>query len=335
MILHPGVIALFAGSILISLMLLYAAYNGLRILLRWDIASGSELQLNLERRTYLISTVMSYAFGFQILSLFLFIYTADVLSPLFVGAMCAAGSLNVNGWGYPTVVLKTVDTILAGLWLVINYTDNKAYDYPLIKVKYGYLLLIAPFLLSETIMQATFFLGLKPNIITSCCGTLFSVTSAGTASLLASLPHRPTELAFYSIMVGTISQGIYFYFKGKGAYLFSITSILAFFIFIAALISFISPYFYELPTHHCPFCILQSEYGYIGYPLYAGMTLGAIFGLGAGAIEPFRNIQSLAGIIPSTQRRFALISVASVSLTLLIVLCGIAFSNLRMTQVLQ
>jgi len=35
-----------------------------------------------------------------------------------------------------------------------------------------------------------------------------------------------------------------------------------------AILSFISVYFYELPTHHCPFCILQKEYGYVGYPLY-------------------------------------------------------------------
>ena len=39
---------------------------------------------------------MTYPFGFQLASLFLFIYTADHLHPLFVGAMCAAGTLYVN-----------------------------------------------------------------------------------------------------------------------------------------------------------------------------------------------------------------------------------------------
>src|SRR3972149_261257 len=100
MIFHQAILALLIGSVLICFLLLYSAYYGIQILRRWDLPSGSELQLSLERRTYLLSTMIAYAFGFQLLSLFLFIYTADHLSPLFVGAMCAAGTLNVNGWGY-------------------------------------------------------------------------------------------------------------------------------------------------------------------------------------------------------------------------------------------
>jgi hypothetical protein len=61
-------------------MLGYSVYEGVRIIRHWDIDSGSEYQLDLERRTYLISTLMAYAMGFQLFSLFLFIYTADILS---------------------------------------------------------------------------------------------------------------------------------------------------------------------------------------------------------------------------------------------------------------
>jgi hypothetical protein len=139
-------------------MLCYSAYYGVRILKNWNIKSGSELQISLERRTYLISSVVAYAFLFQLVSLFLFIYTADDLSTLFVGAMCAAGSLNVNGFGYPTIILKIVNFLLAGLWLVVNFTDNRGYDYPLIKKKYLILLLITPFIITETILQANYFL---------------------------------------------------------------------------------------------------------------------------------------------------------------------------------
>jgi len=59
MIFHPAIIALLLGSILISFMLLYSAFYGMQILKGWTIKSGSELQLSLERRTYLISTVMN------------------------------------------------------------------------------------------------------------------------------------------------------------------------------------------------------------------------------------------------------------------------------------
>ncbi|MGZ8196475.1 MAG: hypothetical protein ACXWTH_12690, partial [Methylosarcina sp.] len=77
MILNPTIIANLLAAYIASFMVLYAAYYGVQILRRWNIESGEELQLILERKTYLISTVLSYVFGLQLLSLFLFIFTAD------------------------------------------------------------------------------------------------------------------------------------------------------------------------------------------------------------------------------------------------------------------
>ncbi len=81
------------------------------------------------------------------------------LHPFFTGAMCAVGSLNVNQWGFPVVILKVITFLLAGLWLIINFTDNRGFDYPLIKVKYLLLLIIAPLILAETIIQSQLFSG--------------------------------------------------------------------------------------------------------------------------------------------------------------------------------
>jgi hypothetical protein len=329
---HPGIIALLLGSILTTSMLVCAAYEGARIIRNWDISSGSELQLELERRTHLISTVMSYALGLQLLSLFLFVYTADTLSPLFVGAMCAAGSLKVNGFGYPAVILKIVNFLLAGVWLVVNYTDNKAYDYPLIKTKYGLLLFTTPFLVAEAIVQGKYLLGLKPDIITSCCGTLFTADAKNVMAELIALPRTLSQTAFYSSVTVTIALGLYFYLKGKGAYLFSISSLVLFPVSIVALISFISIYLYELPTHHCPFCILQAEYGYVGYGIYVMLLVGTISGVGVGSIMPFRKIKSLTEVLPRIQRRLALISILSFSAFVLIVGCGILFSRLSLAE---
>lgn len=331
MIFHPGIIALLLGSMLTTAMLGYSAYEGLRILRNWDIASGSELQLELERRTYLISTIMSYVLGFELLSLFLFVYTADTISSLFVGAMCAAGSLKVNAFGYPAVILKMVNFLMAGLWIIINYTDNKAHDYPLIKVKYGLLLFITPFLVVDTIMQSSYLLGLKPNIITSCCGTLFTADAQNIMSDLIALPRAVSQAAFDSSVTITLAAGLYFYRYGKGAYLFSISSLMMFFVSIVAIISLISIYFYELPTHHCPFCILHQEYGYVGYWIYATLLVGAVSGMGVGALMPFRKIHSIKEVIPRIQKKLALISILSYAAFVSIVGYGILFSNLTMS----
>ncbi len=118
MILNPAIIALILGSMLVSAFAVYASVIGLQIIRWWDIRSGSERQLELERKTYLVSTILSYMLGFELLSLFLFVYTADHMHGLFVGAMCAAGSLNVNDFGYPTLVIKMVAFISCGIWII-------------------------------------------------------------------------------------------------------------------------------------------------------------------------------------------------------------------------
>lgn len=330
MIFHPATIALYLSSILISLMILYSVFYGIQILRRWDIQSGSELQLGLERKTYLIATLLTYLFGFQWISLFLYIHTADHLHDLFVGAMCAAGTLYVNSYGYPALILKVVNFLLAGLWLILNYTDNRGYDYPLIKKKYLLLLFFAPFLWVETILQMNFFLQLRPDVITSCCGTLFSTDRPSIASEIVSLPSIPMKGVFSLALISTVALGFFFYRRGKGGYLFSSMSAVSFVISIASLISFISLYFYELPTHHCPFCILQKEYGYVGYPLYITLLGGSITGMGVGILMPFRKIASLREVLPSIQKRAALTSVLLYLIFLMIITYQIFFSAFRL-----
>jgi hypothetical protein len=306
MILHPPIVALLVGSVLVSFLLLLASWHAVRILRHWDLTSGSELQLGLERRTYLVSTVMGYACAFQLVSLFLFVYTADDLAPLFVGAMCAAGTLYASPFGYLTLILKAAGAILAGAWLLVNHADNRGRDYPLIRQKYGFLLGLTPVVLAETATQAAYFAGLKADVITSCCGSLFSATTSGVASELAALPRMPTKVAFYAVIAALLIAGTWFRRRGSGGYLVAGLSVLALLTSIAALISFISLYIYELPTHHCPFCILQSEYYFIGYPMYALLFGGVIAGLGLGLLYHRRRTPSLGSILPPLTRRLSL-----------------------------
>jgi len=327
MMLHPSILALFCSSLLISLMTLYAACYGILILRRWDITSGSELQLALERRTYLISTIVGYFLVFQLVSLFLFIQTADSICHLFVGAMCAVGTLTVNGFGYPTLLLKVITFMLAGLWLILNHTDNRGYDYPLIRAKYLLLIVAAPFVVAESVLQATFFLKLTPDIITSCCGALFSQTSRGIASEIAAAPSIPMKIAFYGCILVTGAAGARFWLRGRGAYLFGTLSGVSFPVSIAAMVSFISLYFYQMPSHHCPFCILQQEYGYVGYPLYALLLSGTVTGLGVGLLQPFRSKTSLKEVLPGVQRKLAAVSLLCLIIFTVIVTWRMVFTS--------
>ena len=314
MILHPGILALTVGSLIVLAMLLYAYTIAIKILRNWNINSSTEEQLLLERKTYLVSTMVQYSLAFEIISIFLFIYTADDIHRLLVGAMCATGSLNANSLGFPALYAKIVMFFLSAAWIALNYIDNCAEDYPLIKTKYLFLVFLIPVAITEIFLQTNYFLNLSPNVITSCCGVLFSEEGESIASSLASFPVLPMKIVFYGSVLNMTFIGILMYRRpnSRYAWIFSFAALAMFIISILSVISFISLYFYQLPTHHCPFDILQAEYYYIGYPLYISLFSGSFFGMMVGPISIFRHISSLREVIKKAQQRWTLISVAGV-----------------------
>ena len=330
MIFQPAILALLGSSLLTSFAVLYAAGYGVKILAAWDLRSGSESQLRLERQTYLVSTMLAYVLVMQLFGLFFFIATADRLHVLFTGAMCAAGTLNVNGFGYPDLILKLVNFLLAGVWLVVNHADTKGYDYPLIRFKYAFLVVFTPLIVTEAILQCGFFFNLRADVITSCCGSLFSPESGGIASEMAALPARPSMMLSFMAIAATVVAGAYFYSRGKGGTFFSLVSTLAFGTALAAMVSVFCLYIYELPTHHCPFCILQKEYGYIGYVLYAALLGGAVAGLSVGFLSPFRGRGSMAAVIPALQRKLVVTTVILYGIFAVLILLRIFWSPFRL-----
>ncbi len=311
MILHPGVIALIIGSGIVLLLVLYASALGIKIIRRWDIKSSSEEQLSLERKTYLVSTLVQYALAFEILSVFLFIYTAEDIHTLLAGAMCATGSLNANAFGFPTLYIKIISFFISASWIAINHIDNKSEDYPLIRMKYKLLTAVLAVMIIEFIFQLEYFLRINPNVITSCCGVMFSEKGEGLASSLAAFPVLPAKILLYSLFAVTIANGISVYSTQRKpfTYMFSIFACMFFISSVTAIISFISLYFYQIPTHHCPFDVLQKEYYYVGYPIYAFLFTGSFLGIIVGILEPFKKIASMSKIVLNAQRRWSLYAI--------------------------
>ena len=331
MILNPAIITLIAGSVLITAYALYASLFGLQIIRHWDIHSGSERQLELERRTHLISTVVTHLFGLALFSAFLFIYTGDHLHRLFVGAMCAAGTLNVNAYGYPLLLIKMLNIFLCGLWLILNATDGLGVDYPLIRPKYRFLIVITGLLALETVLTLNYFGALKADVITSCCGTLFSTDTQTVAGGLAAMPAYATSVVLFSGIAMLLRTGIHFQLKGRGARLFGWLSAGMLVIGIIAVIAVVSVYYYELPTHHCPFCLLQADYHYVGYPLYLALFIGGITGAGVGMIDWFRGTPSLRMAVPRLQKRLCLWSMAGYIVFVIIAAYPMVFSDFKLS----
>jgi hypothetical protein len=328
MIMQPGVIALLLGSGITLVLLVFASFLGVKIWRNWDIGSNSEAQLSLERKTYLVSTLVKYGLLFEIVSVFLFIYNADDLHNLLVGAMCATGSLNANSFGFPALYTKIGVLFLAAAWITLDRLDSRAEDYPLTRKKYKLLLFIVPLVVAGYVLQIEYFAGINPDVITSCCGVLFSEGGTGVGSSLASLPVRGTEVVFFSIFLAVLAAGLIAMKTGRRFFmiLLAVLSASFFFVSIAAIVSFISLYFYQNPTHHCPFDMLQGGYYYAGYPMYASLFTGSFFGTMAGVIHPLRKIRTLSAIVPGVQRRWAVIAVAAFTIFVVIILIPIVFT---------
>ena len=330
MILSPAIISLILSSLLTALFAVYASAVGYRIIRHWQLDSGSELQLRLERKTYLVSTVMAALFGISLFCLFFFVFTVDGLHPLFVGAMCAAGALNVNPYGYPVLFVKVATCVLGGIWLIVNHADGKAVDYPLIRFKYKLLIVIAGLLIFEVLLLVGFFWRMAPNLITSCCGTLFSADADTIAGRLATLPSIPAKVIFYLSVVLTLRTGSHFFLTARAAPIFSYLSAWLFGFSFIAIMAFISLYIYELPTHHCPFCLLQKEYYYIGYPLYLSLFGAGITGMSVGVLNRLKGPDSMRSVIPAMQKKLALVSMAAFIVFTAIATYPIVFSDFRL-----
>ena len=305
MLLHPPVLALLLISVLVAAGLVLATPFALRVVRRWDLASGSEAQVRLERGTYLVSTGVALVLLAQTLSLGLFVFVAEGLSTQITGAMCATGTLNANAFGFPTLALKVLLFFGAAAWLAVDRLDREGVDYPLVRGKYALLLALTPLALAEATLQLLYFALLSPEVITSCCGSLFSAEGAGVAAEVAALPAAPAMVAFYLAGALVVVLAARTWRSARGGVALGVAAALAFAVALAGVVSFVSVYVYESPHHHCPLCLLKGGYDYLGYPLYGVLFAGTACALAAAVSGPFARIPSLAQAAPPRASRCA------------------------------
>ncbi len=332
MILHPGILALLSSSVIIVVIMLGACWYGIRILIRWNPDSSSEEQLQLERKTWLVSSLLNYALFAQIVSAILFVFTADDIHRLFVGAMCATGALNANLVGWLVLLIKGGLLFCASIWVVFNRLDQKTEDSPLVKKKYLLLLLMTPLVAFDLYTQWLYFTGLQPEVITSCCGSLFTAEGEGVAAELAALPAGQAMTLFFSM------SGLYLVFLLLALFMRSslirmalfVVSVIFFFVSLGGVVSFISLYVYQMPSHHCPFDMLQHHYGYVGYPLYAGLFCATLFGLLPGLAQPLKIYNSLKREIEQAEKLWLYSALAGLGLFLVCACWQMVFGGLKL-----
>lgn len=303
MILHPPVLALIVAALISAGFVGWASLFAIRLLRHWNLASGSQTQIDLEKGAYLVAVILRFVMASELAALVLFVFNADRMASMFVGAMCAVGAFNASVYGFPALGVKIALFFGAGLWLALDVVDGQGRDYPLTRLKYGALLALAPLAFADAGLTLAYFLDLKADTLTSCCGKLFSAEKPTIAAEMAGLNPKVALLllAAASIVVLGVAAAAQRLPRAHGLY--GVMSVVFFGVALAAVVSAISLYVYEHPHHHCPFCLLKREYHYFGFLLYAFLFAGTALGLAAGVIGSIPTPASLQMIAPRAARK--------------------------------
>jgi hypothetical protein len=239
---------------------------------------------------------------------------------MFVGAMCAVGTLNVNAFGFPALNAKIAVFFLAAMWLAINHIDSRARDYPLVRIKYAPAALLRrcwrqcldraailprPQGRCHHLLLRQPVLGRQPD----AGGRGLALEAAAGDVAVLRQPRRGDRAG--GLALATAAAGAHCRLCAGGGERAGLRRdhrrhpVLCLALHLRA------------PAPPLPFCILKPEYGYQGYWLYLPLFTATAAGLAAGAVQPFARIDSLREIVPGFSRNLAAIAANGYALTAL------------------
>ena len=268
-------------QIVLFVLLFIAFYFSVFIIKNWNYEKTTSSQYKLEKTSYLVILIIFFTLIVKIFLMPYFTYSIDNLSHIIPGAMCAAGVIKANNYGEILLALKLVILFCIGIWLIINSLDLKEKTYPYTKKKFIFYIFIFSLILIETTLDILYLSNISTKEPVMCCSVIFGSNAVGnkisfnlTIPILVGL--------FYLTFLLTIFSNIQ-----KQKLINFIINIFFLYISYYAVTYFFSTYIYQLPTHQCPFCMLQKEYFFIGYFIWTTLFLGTFFGIASFVVPIF------------------------------------------------
>ena len=280
-LLSNEVIVYLLSETVLYILLFIAFLSTLGLLKRWNFDVFTTEQFALENRSYLVMTIIFFVMLLKVVLLPYFVYTIDNLSNLIPGAMCGAGVIKANEYGNPLLSLKIIILFLSGLWLSMNSIDLKAKSYPYMKLKSWFFVLIFLLFSAEFLLDILYFTHIETTNPVSCCSVIFGQTG-GVNGLPFGLDISKLLILFYLLFALVILTTV-----SEMAVMSIIASLLFGVIAYYSVVYFFGTYIYELPTHLCPFCMLQDHYFYVGYLLWGLLLLGLFLTIDAAIMQSF------------------------------------------------
>jgi len=280
MLLTPEIITIYILNLIFFIFASVAFYYSVKIVFLYDKNAMSTLQYKLQKQSYLVATIIKFIFYTKILVFLFFIFTLDDIATILPGAMCGAGVVNATAYGTYLLILKIINLYIFAYWLVLNTQDINSEEQVYLKYKFQVYMAVYFLLVGEIILESLMFFSIDTKSVVDCCGTIFSTTDGTYMAKLLSVDPMILLATFYTIYSLMICSYIL-----KNKYIFSLLNLLFVIISLVSLIAYFGTYIYELPTHHCPFCLLQRDYNYIGYLLYIFLFIGTFHGIVLGLMD--------------------------------------------------
>lgn len=326
MLLEAWSIGLLSGSAVSLFLAFIGTLSAIRVIRSWDIGSDSEIQIQLEEHVWLTAAVVQFALVLQVIGILLLVLAADNFSTILKGAMCATGALTANSFGLPILLVRLLALFLSVIWLVLHRLDISSQAYPLVRLKFALLLFLFPILFLDFLFLVLYLGALDPDIVTSCCGVLFSRQDGDGYNLLGPLDSSSLLIWYGVSAVITMLSSALLSVRGFGeARYFSIVYVLnglgwlLFYVLSLVVITVVvSPYVYGMPHHRCPFDLIQPPYFWLGYPLYVCLHIGVFAGLGASVSGCVERMPGLFDVARGTRLWAARLSLASLAIFFLL-----------------
>ena len=270
-------------QIILFILLSIAFYFSLSIIKNWDFNKTTNKQYKLEKTSYLVILIISFTLIVKIVLFPYFAYSLDNLSNIVPGAMCAAGIVGANEFGQINLTLKILILFFIGVWLIINSLDLKEKTYPFTKKKYFLYIFIFILSIVELFLDFSFLENISTKEPVMCCSVIFGVNNTGS-KIPFDLSISNLLIVFYLLYILTTILSLQ-----KSSFLNLIINFMFLYIGYYAVTYFFSTYIYQLPTHQCPFCMLQKEYYFVGYFIWSTLFLGTFFGISSFILKTFIN----------------------------------------------
>ena len=282
-LLEPWVFLRLLAGLVATALLVRASVTAIQVLRRFDVMRVTEGQLLLERRVELAGTFVRVGAAAQVVALLLSALAADKLSRGIRGAMCAYGTFHSSPLGFRSLYASVIAALAAGTLAQLFSFDARTKTMDLVRPLAIGTLLVAPLAIVDLVMQTAFLLDLDLSVVASCCSVQLDPIASARAGTVAG-PRIAASIAA-AVAVGVCILLAVLVARRPTRPAVALASAAAFAalpLALAATVLEIAPYAFEVPQHHCPFCLLRADTWGLGYPLFGALLLAAVWSFGAG-----------------------------------------------------